>query len=74
MKICLIFLCKCSPTTEIKHKAQISLEQRILSFERECEERTRKIMEEKVFDKVKREHTLFLTLRWRGLKQMSCYM
>jgi len=36
---------------EIKHQAHVSLEQRILAFERECEERTHKMMEEKVFDR-----------------------
>ena len=37
--------------TEMKHQAHVSLEQRILAFERESEERTRKMMEERVFDR-----------------------
>ncbi|XP_065884793.1 centriole and centriolar satellite protein ofd1-like isoform X2 [Dysidea avara] len=34
--------------TQMKHQAHVSLEQRILAFERESEERTRKMMEERV--------------------------
>ena len=34
--------------TEKSHHAHLSLEQRILAFEKECEERSNKKMEEKV--------------------------
>ena len=57
---------------EKSHHAHLSLEQRILAFEKECEERTQKAMEEKVTEIYYYSFCLYIYLfRYLSLKMVN---